>query len=196
MEKFKVILASASPRRRDLLEQIGIKAEIMPSDIDENTVTQVPSQVVEELSAKKAEAVWQQYNGRDRERIIVLGSDTVVSAEGRILGKPESEEAARDMIRMLQGNCHQVYTGVTLKSGKSCVTFSVKTDVYVYPMSEEEIAGYVACGESMDKAGAYGIQGRFAAFIERIEGSYTNVMGLPAGRVYQQLKQLTEEQND
>lgn len=196
MNQFKIILASASPRRKELLNQIGICPEIMPSDLEEHVTSSVPKEVVEELSGQKAAHIWDICKEHDAERLVVIGSDTVVSVGGRILGKPKSEEEAVDMIRALAGGSHQVYTGVTLISPQKSITFSEKTDVSVYPMTEKEICEYIACGESMDKAGAYGIQGRFAAYIEKIEGSYTNVMGLPVGRVYQEMKQLMEERDD
>lgn len=126
----------------------------------------------------------------------MIGADTVVSSEGRILGKPASEEEAEEMIRSLAGKSHQVYTGVTLiwkePSGETKrSSFAEGTDVFVYPMDEEEIRAYARCGEPMDKAGAYGIQGRFAAYVEKIEGDYSNVVGLPVGRLYQEIKKLT-----
>ncbi len=157
-DAIRVVLASASPRRRDLLRQIGLDPEIIPSEGLCNTV--------------------------------VIGADTVVSAGGRILGKPHDRGEAFCMLKSLQGNCHAVYTGVSVIYGKTVKTFAEETRVRAYPMTDEEINGYIDCGESMDKAGAYGIQGRFAAFIRGIEGSYTNVMGLPAGRLYQELKEL------
>lgn len=196
MRQVKMVLASASPRRKALLQQIGIEPEVMASDIEEIVMSDVPERVVEELSRQKAEHVWERCRRNGRTDVTVLGSDTVVSAGGRILGKPKTEAEAAQMIGLLQGGCHQVYTGVTIICAGARVTFSEKTDVYVYPMTEAEIAAYVAAGESMDKAGAYGIQGRFSAHIRRIEGSYTNVMGLPVGSVYQHLRKLTEEQDD
>ena len=196
MKQIKIILASASPRRKELLNQIGLVPEIMASEIDETVNSDIPKEVVEELSRKKAEHVWEICKKTKKEADIVLGSDTVVSAGGKILGKPASKEAAAEMIRLLAGNKHQVYTGVTLIGREVKETFSEVTEVYVYPMTEKEIWDYVSLGESMDKAGAYGIQGHFAAHIKRIEGSYTNVMGLPVGSVYQHLMKLTEGQND
>ena len=120
----------------------------------------------------------------------------VVAVDGAILGKPASEEEACAMIRRIAGRTHQVFTGVAIVRGQREKTFAVESRVTVYPMSEEEIRGYVAAGESMDKAGAYGIQGRFAAFIRELSGSYTNVMGLPVGRLYQELKAFSEENDD
>lgn len=217
MENIKVILASASPRREELLRQIGIVPEVIPSRVEEKVTKEEPDQVVMELSRQKAEEVAarlekaRKENGTgdraDKDKKagakesasstqVVIGSDTVVYADGRILGKPADLEDAANMLRTLQGGTHHVYTGVTLIAGERKKTFAVETSVVVYPMSEREIEAYLACGESMDKAGAYGIQGRFAAHIRGIRGSYTNVMGLPAGRVYQEIKRLLEGQDD
>ena len=186
----EIILASASPRRKMLLEQIGLKPRINPSGAEENITAAEPEQAVMELSSMKAEDVAGRFADRD---CIVIGADTVVAAEGKILGKPENQEDAVRMIRLLQGGRHQVYTGVTLmliKNGamKERRSFAEKTDVFVYPMEEKEIEDYVRSGEPMDKAGAYGIQGAFAAYIQGIKGDYNNVVGLPAGRVYQEIK--------
>ncbi|MDO5551144.1 MAG: Maf family protein, partial [Lachnospiraceae bacterium] len=129
-----------------------------------------------------------------------IGADTVVSIKGRILGKPSSHREAVEMIHLLQGTVHQVYTGVTIilcGREKKQVTFAEKTDVSVYAMNEQEIYRYAESGEPMDKAGAYGIQGKFAAYIQGIQGDYNNVVGLPIGRLYQELKALglLEEEN-
>lgn len=188
----QIVLASASPRRRELMEQIGIHPEIIPSQVEEVVTSSNPEQVVMELAGQKAREVADRL-GDNR---IVVGSDTVVAVDGAILGKPASEEGACAMIRRIAGRTHQVFTGVSIVRGQREKTFAVESRVTVYPMSEEEIRGYVAAGESMDKAGAYGIQGRFAAFIREISGSYTNVMGLPVGRLYQELKAFSEENDD
>ena len=145
-----------------------------------------------ELSSMKAEDIAYRYQEKTGEGI-VIGADTVVAAEGRILGKPADEEEAVRMITMLQGSSHQVYTGVTLiriREGKvqEKRTFAEETEVFVYPMDEQEIAAYVKSGDPMDKAGAYGIQGAFAAYIKGIKGDYSNVVGLPVGRTYQEMK--------
>ena len=186
MDNIRVVLASASPRREELLRQIGIIPEVIPSEIEEKVTEKEPDRVVTELSLGETDA----------QTTVVVGSDTVVYANGEILGKPADEADAARMLRMLQGDSHYVYTGVTLIAGNKKRSFAVETRVDVYPMSEKEIESYIACKESDDKAGAYGIQGRFAAYIRGIDGSYTNVMGLPAGRVYQEMKQLLEDRND
>lgn len=187
--KHRIILASASPRRRELLGQVGITPEIIPSTKEEVISSSDPEQVVLELSRQKARDV-----AADRGKgAIVIGADTVVAAGGEILGKPENTQDAVRMIELLQGNIHQVYTGVTLiltGEKEHMVSFVERTDVHVYPMTSEEILHYVTSGESVDKAGAYGIQGRFAAYIQGIAGDYSNVVGLPVGRTCQELKKL------
>ena len=192
----RVVLASASPRREELLRQIGIVPEIVPSEVTEVIMGSEPAEVVMELSRQKACEVAERIAAETKPELVVIGADTVVSQGGRILGKPSDRREALEMIRSLQGRRHQVYTGVTLICGAKRRTFAVETRVELYPMTEEEIVRYVDCNESLDKAGAYGIQGRFAAHIRGIEGSYTNVMGLPVGRLYQEMKQLLEEQHD
>ena len=193
IQKLTIVLASASPRRTELLEQGNIKHVVMPSHCEEVITSQVPSQVVEELSAQKAEDVYQQYEKKNAGDFLVIGSDTVVAADGKILGKPKDKEEAYQMISMLQGKAHQVYTGVTLlimKDGKKIrKTFHECSDVHVYPMCKEEIREYIATGEPMDKAGAYGIQGAFGMYIRGIEGDYNTIVGLPLARVYQEMKE-------
>lgn len=191
----KLVLASASPRRRELLSQIGIEPEIVPSTVKEVITSDIPEEAVMELSRQKAMDV-----ARFQEPgTLVIGADTVVAVGGRILGKPGSHEEASRMISMLEGGDHQVYTGVTLilcgQSEEKVHTFAERTDVSVYPMSKEEIRAYAESTEPMDKAGAYGIQGKFAAFIKGIDGDYNNVVGLPVGRVYQEIKQMFEQED-
>lgn len=192
----KIILASASPRRKELLAQIGLVFEVQVSEVEEQVSTTVPCYLVQSLSRQKAEAVFHALAGTEEE-VLVIGADTVVSCDGRILGKPKDPEHAKEMLRMLQGRSHEVYTGVTLLyrareeentssiEGKS---FYEATKVNFCPMSEAEIEDYVATGDPMDKAGAYGIQGICARYISGIEGDYNNVVGLPVGRLYQEMK--------
>ena len=186
----EIILASASPRRRELLSQAGIPFLVKPSQAEEHITATDPGEAVEELSLLKCRDIYMKTKGD----VLVLGADTVVAAEGEILGKPSGKEEAVQMLRMLQGKEHQVYTGVTLmeREGKTerVHTFYEKTQVCFYTMTEEEIRAYVETGESMDKAGAYGIQGRFAIFIKEIHGDYNNVVGLPLARLYQECKKL------
>lgn len=192
----KIILASASPRRRELLGQVGIPFEVQVSNVAEETAASDPGLMVEELSCRKAEAVMRDLEDME-EDMLVIGADTVVAAEGRILGKPSSPESAADMLRGLSGKTHYVYTGVTLlyRKGETKTfyverkTFHEVTGVKVCPMSEEEISSYTATGEGMDKAGAYGVQGIFARYVQGIEGDYNNVVGLPVGRLYQEAKE-------
>ena len=189
LESISIILASASPRRKDLLEQIGLRPDIVPSHVEEVITGTGPDHVVQELSEQKAQDIATAYEGQ---AVVVIGADTVVAVDEQILGKPAGEADAFRMLSLIQGRTHQVYTGVTLincKTGTS-TTFAEKTDVIVYPMTESEIHAYMATGDPFDKAGAYGIQGLFAAYIKAVHGDYNNVVGLPAGRVYQELKSL------
>lgn len=183
---YRYILASASPRRSELLAQVGMKFEVIKSDLEEVVTSNEPEQVVIELSKQKAQDV---YSGlKSIDNTVVIGADTIVFSEGSILGKPRDEKDAFEMIRSLSGKSHYVYTGVTLIIDGSAVSFAEKTRVDVYPMADKEILEYIKSGEPMDKAGAYGIQGLFAAYIKGIEGDYNNVVGLPVGRICQELK--------
>lgn len=186
----KILLASASPRRRELLEQIGVSFEICPSNGEETITKTDPAEVVEELSAQKTRDIFQETT----EDVLVMGADTVVAMDGKILGKPKSGEDAVRMLDMLQNREHQVFTGVTVlvREGKRVreKTFHEATRVTFYPMNREEIEGYIQDGEPMDKAGAYGIQGKGALFVKEIHGDYNNVVGLPIARLYQELKDM------
>ncbi len=198
MNQVKIILASASPRRRELLGQIGLDFEVRVSNVEEKVTAVEPGLVVEELSEQKAEAVLAEL--ACEEDVLVIGADTVVAAKGRILGKPSDEKDAIRMLEELSGESHEVYTGVTLlyrsfRGEASCVqrhVFHERTKVNFYPMSPQEIEFYAASGECMDKAGAYGIQGLCARYIQGIEGDYNNVVGLPVGRLYQEIKRLLQ----
>lgn len=183
----QLILASQSPRRRELLEQIGIKFAVQPSTVEEKITKTDPREVVLELAYQKAADV----AGTVKEGT-VLGADTIVVLDGRIMGKPKNRENAIEMLKSLQGRSHSVFTGVVLirknADGERLLRFAEETIVTMYPMSDQEIERYVDTKEPMDKAGAYGIQGRCAAFIECISGDYNNVVGLPVARIYQELK--------
>ena len=190
----RVILASASPRRKELLEQVGLDFVVMPSEVKEVITRKVPWQIVIELSSQKARDLMFKVamdtisSEPDKEcDILIIGADTIVVNNNQVLGKPKDEADAIRMITELQGHSHSVYTGVSmvyLKEGIAQTrTFAEETKVNVVPMTEEQIRAYVAAGESMDKAGAYAIQGRFAEFISGIEGDYSNVVGLPVGRI-------------
>ena len=191
--KAGLILASGSPRRKQLLEMTGHLLEVRVSSVDETTDETRPEKMVEELSSRKALDIASQV-----ENGIVLGADTVVSADGVILGKPSDAQDAKRMLKMISGRTHQVFTGVTLAEVvdgelKWTETFSEKTDVSVLPMNDEEIEEYVLTGEPLDKAGAYGIQGFFGKYISGIEGDYFNVVGLPLSAVYARLRRRDSE---
>ena len=181
----KYILASASPRRKELLSQAGITFEVIPSKIHETITKSDPSDVVMELALQKAEDVYSRHSCEDT---VIIGADTVVCYRGEILGKPADEAEAYDMLSLLADRTHQVYTGVSLislKGGKKTVrTFYERTDVTLYPISREDLKSYIASGDPMDKAGAYGIQGSFAVHVKHINGDYNNVVGLPLARLY------------
>ena len=243
-QNVRLVLASASPRRRELLSQIGLEFTVMPSTKEEHAKATEAGALVQELSRQKAEDIWEQLsggqgqnpdanqkqlsgadqeqisdanqgqnpdanqrqisdanqkqisgemrepnlNGKRQPELLVIGADTVVCCEGKILGKPHSREAAAEMLTALQGRSHEVYTGVTLYSQSEAVTFFECTQVEFYPMTEAEISDYIDSKEPMDKAGAYGIQGLGARFVKGIRGDYNNVVGLPVGRLYQELK--------
>lgn len=247
----KIILASASPRRRELLNQIGLAFEICPSTCDEAVEFSTPEKMVQDLSKMKAEDVWEKVeaerkNDCDRKQVLIIGADTIVVLGGEeeteeecgfedhdrkrhqslidlisqkvarpdsvdencpakskttrkpeleVLGKPKDEADALRMLSSLQGRKHRVFTGVTFiyideNDQKRTHSFYEKTDVFLYPMTQEEILSYIKSGDPMDKAGSYGIQGPFAAYVRGICGDYNNVVGLPVGRLFQELKEV------
>ena len=169
-QKADVVLASASPRRRDLLDSIGLKFEVKPADIDENVGITSPKKLVRTLSRLKAEAA-------DAGDACVLGSDTVVYARGKLFGKPHTEDGAKAMLGELNGRWHTVYTGVTLIYGGEKRTFVARSRVKFKRMSEDDIARYVSQKQPLDKAGAYGIQD--GEVVQTYRGSYSNIVGLP-----------------
>lgn len=192
-----IILASGSPRRREILEKMGYAFRIITSDTDEHTDKDKPYDIVMELSRRKALAVC----GKADEDAVIIGADTIVYYDGEVLLKPVDREDAYNTLRKLSGQVHQVYTGVTIvdykdKKQRSVTSFFEKTDVEFYPLTDEEIESYIATGDPMDKAGAYGIQGIFGKHIKGICGDYTNVVGLPAGRLYMELKKLHLQDED
>ena len=185
----ELILASASPRRKELLEKIGLPFTVQPAKGEERITQKSPAAVVMELSRQKAEEIAAAQTGD----CIIIGADTVVAKGEKIMGKPKDAADAKQMLRSIADDCHQVYTGVTLiRTGAhpQSVTFQEETDVFLYPISDAELDAYIASGDPMDKAGAYGIQGDFAIYVKRIAGDYYNVVGLPIGRVYQELKRM------
>ena len=184
----KLILASQSPRRRELLGLFHIPFDIRVADIDESMdPNKAPALEVARVSRAKAEATPRQPED------VVIAADTIVVLEGRVLGKPKSEAHAAEMLSALSGNGHQVMTGVTVLRGDRVLTHTEITDIHFRELSQKEILGYVATGEPMDKAGAYGIQGGAALFAEKMHGDYYNVMGLPVCRLWQMLREIAPE---
>ncbi|SDB42651.1 nucleoside triphosphate pyrophosphatase [Butyrivibrio sp. INlla16] len=188
----KYILASGSPRRKELLGSLGINFEIIPATGEEIITSEVPSEVVTSLSKQKAKEIFHKVLRDNKDTVVVIGSDTVVSYKEKILGKPKDRKDAGQMISDIAGTTHEVYTGVSVVYGDNSdekeFTFYECTKVKVFPMSEDEIEAYLDTDEPYDKAGAYGIQGLFGKFVEGIEGDYNNVVGLPLSRLYQELK--------
>lgn len=195
----KIILASKSPRRKELLSQVGYTYECVVSEKEETADAVQPSDVVKELAQQKAEDVCAKIEkeGQMEEDCLVIGADTIVAKDSEIFGKPKDTEDAKRMLSALQGREHSVWTGVTLiylRDGKKKKkVFAEETKVHMYSMSEQEIEEYIRTKEPEDKAGAYAIQGYAAKFIKKIDGDYNNVVGLPVAKIYQELKKLTKE---
>lgn len=190
----QIILASGSPRRKELLQRITDSFEVHVSDCEEIITSDVPAEVTKELAEQKAEAVRKEILDEKKD-FLVIGADTVVSLKGKIYGKPKDREEAFAMISALQGKSHEVTTGVALISveqGKTArkEVFAETTEVEVAPMTSEEIQAYIATGDCDDKAGAYGIQGVFSKHISGIKGDYFNVVGFPIHRIYERLKKI------
>lgn len=193
-----VILASGSPRRKELLALTGVSYEIVTSDCDETPTKVNPEDIVMELSLRKGEDVYEKVvkDGRldPKEENLLVAADTLVFLNDKRLGKPGTEENAIKMLKELSGKVHSVLTGVCLiytnKGEKKTVSFFEKTDVSVYELTEKEIEEYAASGEPLDKAGAYAIQGLFAKYIKEIKGEYSNVVGLPIGRLYHEMVKI------
>ena len=206
MTNIKIILASGSPRRKELLAQAGYDFDVCPSLSEEDLEVMAPSEYVMLLAKMKADEVCNRLIAEDvgrrvkklPERFVVLGADTVVSLNGRILGKPYDYDDAYNTLNSLSDQTHQVYTGVCLiyveGRAKTSSSFFEKTDVTFYPVSQEEIIQYLATNEPFDKAGSYGIQGKGGLFVKGIEGDYNNVVGLPLARVYHELEELVSEE--
>jgi septum formation protein len=183
-----LVLASQSPRRKEILERAGFSVTVRVSGVPEQRLQdEEPEAYVRRLAAMKADAV-ALHAGE-----VVLGADTVVVIDGCILEKPQDEADAHRMLRLLSGRNHAVITGVCLRHGAGAMSDSATTLVHFNHLSDEEIRGYVASGEPRDKAGAYAIQGLASKFIDRIEGDYFNVMGLPVSLVYRHLRRLQNE---
>lgn len=180
-----VVLASASPRRKQILETVGFEVGVRVPDADESLPDGIsPDKAVERLASLKASAVERKADE------IIIAADTVVVLDGKILGKPENEYQAKEMLFSLSGRTHFVYTGVCVLKGEKRTVFHDCTKVEFYPLTEEEIDSYIKTGEPMDKAGAYGIQGRGCAFVEGIEGDFFNVMGLPVALLIHKMKEF------
>ena len=193
----RIVLASASPRRKELLTQVGFEFDIITSDCEEITTKTKPSEVVEELSYLKAADVADKLD-KQSEQLLIIGSDTVVALDDIIMGKPKNEEDAFRMLKALQGREHSVITGVTMiftESGREdkTIVFSKETKVWFYSMNDDEIRAYIDTKEPMDKAGAYAIQGLCAAYIERIEGDYNTVVGLPVAEICKVIREYKED---
>lgn len=185
---YKIILASGSPRRKEILEQAGVKFEIQVSNTEEITEKQEPADMVEELALLKAEAIKDKQSGE----FLIISADTLVFLDGKPLGKPKNKEDAFDMLLKLSGKKHEVYTGVTVSirergKGDKQLVFHQKSVVEVDSLTEAQINDYIATGEPFDKAGAYAIQGKFAVYIKGIEGEYNNIVGLPIAKIYREL---------
>lgn len=178
----KIILASASPRRRDILKNANIPFEVLVSDADENINEKNPEKFTLEIARRKAEAI-------KNESDIIIAADTAVACGGEIMGKPKDKDDAKRMLSLLSGRRHSVYTGVCVKKGSKCVLFCEKSDVYFKKITEKEIENYIESGEPFGKAGAYAIQGLGAVLISEISGDYLNIVGLPLSRLYSVLKE-------
>ena len=186
-----IYLASRSPRRQELLGQIGVKFEVMALDVDEAVLEgEAPRAYVERLARAKAEAGWRRVERDKLPRAPVLGADTTVAVDGRILGKPTDGSEAAEMLRALSGRLHEVLTAVALKHESRLESAVSVSEVRFKPLSKDEIARYVATGECADKAGAYGIQGHAARFVAELRGSFSGVVGLPLYETAQLLDRI------
>ena len=191
LDNLKVVLASASPRRKELLSLIFNEYDIRPADCDEALPEGIKAQeAVEYLSLIKNKATVEICG----ESSLVISADTVVAVDGEILGKPQDKEDARRMIALLSGREHQVFTGVTLSLNGNFKTFSEKTDVVFYKLTDKEIEDYISTDEPYDKAGAYGIQGKAGLLVKAVNGDYYNVVGLPVARLKREIMEFIENQ--
>lgn len=186
----RVVLASGSPRRKEILTQVGVRFTCRTSKKEEIINSTDPKTAVQELARSKAEDV----AGEEEGPVLVLGADTVVAYQGKILGKPKDREDAVQMISSFAGDVHEVYTGVCMilkeaDGTEKTICFAEKAEVEVYPMTDAEIEAYADSKEPMDKAGAYAVQGRFAPYIKRISGDYYCIVGFPIAGIYQRLKE-------
>jgi septum formation protein len=189
MKYNRIVLASASPRRREILSQVGVSFDIIPACGEEIITSNIPSEVVKELSLQKAKEVSLQCP----KDTLVIGADTVVALDDKILGKPGNYDEAFSMLSALKNRSHSVYTGVALVLDGEVRSFVSETKVYVYDMTDEEIDEYIQTKDCFDKAGSYGIQGFFSQYVEKIEGDYFNVVGLPISLLIHEIKKMESE---
>ena len=188
--KLKVVLASASPRRKELIKLIFDDFTVLPAECDETLPDGINAvEAVEYLSKIKNNATKRLLNGDE----LVISADTIVVVDGEILGKPTDKDDARRMIKLLNGRTHQVYTGITISQGEKSVTFNEKTDVEFLPLTEKEIEDYISTSEPYDKAGAYGIQGKASLLVKGIKGDYFNVVGFPVSRLNRELSEFLRD---
>lgn len=188
----KIILASASPRRKELMSMAGLSFDVIVSDCDENISYDSPEDMVKKLSLRKAQSVADQIRKTESAPHLVIGSDTIVFFQNQILGKPKDEKDAFCMLKAMSGNTHTVYTGVSIidTGNGQTETFYEATQVEFYDVTDQEIKDYIATGAPMDKAGSYGVQGRGCFLVKRIEGDYFTVVGLPIARLWKELKKF------
>ncbi|MBO7377389.1 MAG: septum formation protein Maf [Clostridia bacterium] len=182
----RIILASKSPRRKEILQKLGIDFEVIVPDVDENVGDLAPDKTVEAISEKKAKAVLKKL--ADKKDTLIIAADTVVNIGGKILGKPKDEKEAKKMLKTLSGNTHTVFTGYTLCLGNKTYTGHEATRVKFKKLTDAEIENYVNTGEPLDKAGAYGIQGKAIVFVEGINGDFFNAVGFPVFRICEKIK--------
>jgi len=188
---YQIILASESPRRKEIMETMGIPYKVMAGNVVEVVEETVPEEMVQALARLKTKAIADKisYQEVEQKEVIIIGADTMVFFQEHALGKPKDEADAVRMLQMLSNDVHEVNTGVSIvirdKEGlEECISFAVSTKVYVQPMTMEQILDYIATGEPMDKAGAYAIQGKFGIYIKEIVGDYYNVVGFPIAKIY------------
>lgn len=188
----RIVLASKSPRRREILSMLGISFDVVTADTDESSTIKDPAALVEELALRKGRAVREllKEKGEWDESTLIIASDTVVATENQILGKPEDHGDAARMLRLLSDSTHHVISGIALLSGEREITDHDKTAVHFAPMTEEEILWYAGSGEPLDKAGAYAVQGLASLFVKGLSGDYFNVVGLPVYRLNLLAKQF------
>lgn len=185
VKNMKIVLASASPRRKEILENLGLEFEICPSDVDETIKGKIsPEDAVIEISKAKALSCLEKY----KDDVLVISADTVVCLDNKIIGKPKDESDAFDILKSLSGKSHFVFTGYTLATNDKIVTGAAKTQVVFKELSDKEILWYIGTKEPLDKAGAYGIQGKGSVFVKEISGDYLNVVGLPVSEIFDKIK--------